>query len=55
MKNLSFMWIVAILMLLETSFLLYCYYHIVTVLLFVIALLGTWIAIDLTRDYYRKK
>ena len=54
MKHLVFMWIVAILMLTETGILLYCIYHISTILLFVLALLAAGIAVSTTIDYFKK-
>lgn len=55
MKNLIFLWIAAIFMLVETAFLLYCYYHIVTIFLVAIALLGICCAVGITIDFINNR
>lgn len=54
MKNLIFMWIVAITMLIETGILVYCVYHISTIILFSLALLAIGIVVSTTIDYFKK-
>ena len=55
MKNLIFLWLAAAFMLIETAFLLYCYYHIVTILLVAIALMAVGYAVSITADYINNR
>ena len=54
MKNLFFMWIVTITMLIETGILVYCVYHISTIIFFSLALLALLTVISITIDYFKK-
>lgn len=55
MKNLIFLWLAAAFMLIETAFLLYCYYHIVTIFLVAIALMAVGCAVSITIDYINNR
>ena len=48
------MWIVTITMLIETGILVYCAYHISTIILFSLALLALLIVVSITIDCFKK-